>query len=73
MQMQMQMNSGSSIGTNTNNPINSQNQEVMPKFDSFAILAIILSAILGILSWYTYRKSKEDLKLSIDRFEVGRR
>jgi hypothetical protein len=73
MQMQMQMNSGSSVGTNTNNHINSQNQEAMPKFDSFAILAIILSAILGIISWYTYRKSKEDLKLLIDRFEGGRR
>jgi hypothetical protein len=69
--MQMQMNSSSGAGTNTNNPINSQNQESMPKFDSFTILAIVLSVILGIVSWYTYKRSKEDLKLAIDRFEGG--
>jgi hypothetical protein len=67
--MQMQMTNGGAVGTNTNNPINSHNQETMPKFDSFAILALILSILLGIMSWYTYQKSKQDLKLAIDKFE----
>ena len=51
--------------------LNSQAQEQLPKFDSFAILAIILSILLGIVSWYTYQRSKQDLKLAIDRFEGG--
>jgi uncharacterized membrane protein len=43
----------------------------MPKFDSFAILAIVLSIMLGVISWYTYKRSKQDLKIAIDRFEGG--
>jgi hypothetical protein len=72
--MQMQMtNSGGAVETNTNNPINSQNQETVSKFDSFAfaVFAIILSVLLGIISWYTYQRSKQDLKIAIDRFEGG--
>ncbi|HEY7082852.1 MAG TPA: hypothetical protein VH500_24435, partial [Nitrososphaeraceae archaeon] len=64
------MKMGSSMGTN-NNLNNLQNQEPLPKFDSFAILAIVLSLILGIISWYTYQRSKQDLKVAIDRFEGG--
>ncbi|HEY7078155.1 MAG TPA: CopD family protein [Nitrososphaeraceae archaeon] len=65
----MKMGSGN-IGGN-NNLGNSQNQEPMPKFDSFAILAIVLSIMLGVISWYTYKRSKQDLKIAIDRFEGG--
>jgi hypothetical protein len=54
-----------------NNLGNSQNQEPLPKFDSFAILVIVLSIILGIISWYTYQRSKQDLKVAINRFEGG--
>jgi putative copper export protein len=63
----------SNIGANNNIKIlgNSQNQEPIPKFDSFAILAIVLSVILVIISWYTYKRSKQDLKIAIDRFEGG--
>ena len=62
----MKMASSSS----NDNISNSQNQEQMPKFDSFTLLAIILSVILGIISWYTYKRSKQDLKNTIDRFEI---
>ena len=65
------MKMGNSVNTNNNDLSNSQNQEPMPKFDSFAILAIILSVLLGIISWYTYQRSKQDLKVAIDRFEGG--
>jgi hypothetical protein len=58
-----------STGETNNNLGNSQNQEPMPTFDSFAILAIVLSVVLVIISWYTYKRSKQDLKISIDRFE----
>ncbi|HEY7082747.1 MAG TPA: CopD family protein [Nitrososphaeraceae archaeon] len=61
----------SNIGTNNNILGNSQNQEPMPKFDSFAILAIVLSVILVLISWYTYKRSKQDLIIAIDRFEGG--
>jgi hypothetical protein len=59
------------VSSSSNDNINnSQNQEQMPKFDSFTLLAIILSVILGIISWYTYKRSKQDLKNTIDRFEI---
>jgi hypothetical protein len=67
----MQMSTGVGTNSNSSNPSNSQNQETIPKFDSFAILAIILSVLLGIISWYTYRRSKHDLKAAVDRFEGG--
>lgn len=66
------MNMGSTSNDNNNNNIlTTQNQEQLPKLDSFAILAMILSILLGIISWYTYQRSKQDLKLTIDRFEGG--
>ena len=65
------MKMGTTSNNNNDNMLNSQAQEQLPKFDSFAILAIILSILLGIISWYMYRRSKQDLKLAIDRFEGG--
>jgi putative copper export protein len=66
------MNMGSTSNDNNNNNIlTTQNQEQLPKLDSFAILAMILSILLGIISWYTYQRSKQDLKLTIDRIEGG--
>jgi hypothetical protein len=65
------MKMGTTDKDNNGNMLNSQAQEQLPKFDSFTILAIILSALLGIISWYTYRRSKQDLKSAIDRFEGG--
>jgi putative copper export protein len=65
------MNMGNTSNNNNDNMLNSQAQEQLPKFDSFAVLAIILSVLLGIISWYTYRRSKQDLKAAIDRFEGG--
>jgi uncharacterized membrane protein len=64
----MKMGTTSNNNNNDNIP-NSQTQEQLPKFDSFAVLAIILSVLLGIISWYTYRRSKQDLKVVIDKFE----
>jgi len=69
-------NANMKMGTTSNNNnnddmLNSQTQEQLPKFDSFAVLAIILSILLGITSWYTYRRSKHDLKAAVDRFEGG--
>jgi len=69
-------NANMKMGTTSNNNnnddmLNSQTQEQLPKFDSFAVLAIILSILLGITSWYTYRRSKHDLKAAVDRFEEG--
>lgn len=63
--------SNTSSNNNNDNILNSQTQGQLPKFDSFAILAIILSILLGIISWYTYRRSKQDLKVAINRFEGG--
>ncbi|HEY7110018.1 MAG TPA: CopD family protein [Nitrososphaeraceae archaeon] len=63
--------SNTSNNNNNDNILNSQTQGQLPKFDSFAILAIILSILLGIISWYTYRRSKQDLRVAINRFEGG--
>jgi hypothetical protein len=66
-------NTGTAGNNNNNIPSNSQNQETVSKFDSFAfgVFAIILSVLLGIISWYTYQRSKQDLRIAIDRFEGG--
>ena len=65
------MKMGSTSNNNNDSIRTPQIQEQLPKFDSFAVLAIILSVLLGIVSWYTYQKSKQDLKIAIDRFEGG--
>jgi hypothetical protein len=41
-------------------------QERMPTFDTFAILAIVLAAMVGLGSTYFYKKSKRELKHTLE-------
>ncbi|MGN6346948.1 MAG: hypothetical protein ACTHME_04525, partial [Candidatus Nitrosocosmicus sp.] len=51
--------------TNTMNP-----HEYAPSFDSFAILAIILSGLIIFGSTYYFRKSKQQLQKTLKMFET---
>jgi hypothetical protein len=58
----------SSLSSFENN--SSMNQlEVPPSFDSFALLAIILSGLVIVGSAYSFKKSKQQLKETMNMFE----
>ena len=56
-----------SSSANANNDNNMQ--EPLPKFDSFAWLAISLAIGVGLFSAYNYRRSKQELRETIAMFE----
>ena len=62
---QIQFSQGSSIGNNSAN-IQTGHQEPRPVFDSFALIAIFLGAIVGVGSFYFYKKSKKELKKTLE-------
>jgi hypothetical protein len=49
--------------------MNNTMQEPMPKFDSFAMLAIGLAITVGLFSAYNYKRSKQELRETIAMFE----
>ena len=54
----------------SDNHVMTMNQpEAPPSFDSFAILAIILSVLVIFGSAYSFKKSKQQLKETIAMFE----
>ncbi len=67
--------SSSSLTANTNATMSDNNMMTMnqpeapPSFDSFAILAIILSVLVIFGSAYSFKKSKQQLKETIAMFE----
>ena len=67
--------SSSSLTANTdatmsdNNMMTMNQSEAPPSFDSFAILAIILSVLVIFGSVYSFKKSKQQLKETIAMFE----
>jgi copper transport protein len=71
MQMQTQMQMQGSESINNNNLDSSSGSgdenEITPKItDGFTIAALILAVIVLILSLYYYRKSKQELKVTVD-------
>ena len=67
-QQQQQQQKLSILGTVSNN--NSMNQsESPPSFDSFALLAIVLAGLVIFGSAYYFKKSKQQLKETIEMFE----
>jgi hypothetical protein len=63
-----QMQSGESLasGNNNANIIQTEVEEPIPVFDSFALIAIILAVIVGVGSYYFYRKSKNELNKTLE-------
>ena len=65
---QQQQQQKSSLGSvNSNNSMNQS--ESPPSFDSFAILAFVLSVLVISASAYFFKKSKQQLKETTDMFE----
>ena len=62
------MQSGESLaaGNNNANIIQTGVEEAIPVFDSFALIAIILAVIVGVGSYYFYRKSKKELNKTLE-------
>ena len=44
-------------------------QERMPVFDSFAVITIVLAIIVGVGSFYFYKRSKQELKKTLELLE----
>jgi acyl-CoA synthetase (AMP-forming)/AMP-acid ligase II len=44
-------------------------QEPMPIFDSFAVIIIVLATIVGGGSFYFYKRSKRELKKTLELLE----
>ncbi len=66
-QMQMQMQGSESVNNNLDSNSGGDENEIRPKIiDGFTIAALILAAIVLILSLYYYRKSKQELKVTVD-------
>jgi hypothetical protein len=68
-QQQQQQKSSPLSGVDNDNKMNPP--ESPPSFDSFALLAIVLSALVIFASVYSFKKSKQQLKETIDVFEDG--
>ena len=75
LQTNTTQSSSSSLTANTdatmsdNNMMTMNQSEAPPSFDSFAILAIILSVLVIFGSVYSFKKSKQQLKETIAMFE----
>src|SRR6478609_5788118 len=73
--LQTNTTQSSSLTTNTDATMNNNNMMAMnqpeapPSFDSFTILAIILSALVIFGSAYSFKKSKQQLKETVAMFE----
>jgi copper transport protein len=68
-QMQMQMQGSESVNNNNldSSSGSGDENEITPKItDGFTIAALILAVIVLILSLYYYRKSKQELKVTVD-------
>jgi hypothetical protein len=66
----------SSTGGNSNPNVemgsmssNNSIQEPMPVFDSFAVITIVLAAIVGGSSFYFYKRSKKELERTLELLE----
>jgi len=44
-------------------------QEPMPAFDSFAVITIVLTIIVVVGSFYFYKRSKRELKKTLELLE----
>jgi putative copper export protein/methionine-rich copper-binding protein CopC len=66
-QQQQQQKSPPLSGVGNDNKMNPP--ESLPSFDSFALLTIVLSALVIFGSVYSFKKSKQQLKETIDVFE----
>ena len=49
--------------------LNNGIQEPMPVFDSFAVITIVLATIVGGGSFYFYKRSKQELKKTLELLE----
>ena len=45
-------------------------QEPMPVFDSFAVITIVLATIVAVGSGYFYKRSKQELKKTLELLET---
>jgi hypothetical protein len=57
--------------THTGNNNNSIQEVQPPKLDSFAFIAIVLAIVVGALSMYSYKRSKPELRKTIQMLEPG--
>jgi copper transport protein len=65
--IQMQMEGSQPANNNPTGSSNEDNSEVTPRFtDGFTILASILASIVLIMSFLYYRKSKRELKTTLE-------
>jgi copper transport protein len=74
-QMQMDMQGSGSVNSNLDSSIGgSNNNQITPMFtDVVTITAIILAITVLIVSLYYYRKSKQDLKITVDLLQSNKK
>ena len=68
---QMQMEGSQSANNNPSDNNGNEDSEITPRFtDAFTIAASILAAIVLIMSILYYRKSKQELKTTLDLLKL---
>lgn len=74
-QMQMEIQGSGSVNSNLDSSIGgSNNNQITPMFtDVVTITAIILAITVLIVSLYYYRKSKQDLKITVDLLQSNKK